>query len=165
MNSQLTQISRKKVSAPMVKIAEYLEPLYYDHILHFGEGKAFQDTRELERFGNVTGYDPYSPIKSHRSLGGCTQYDLGVAIYVFNTLPPVQRNLAFDDLKFLCSEWIIAVRADRVYGEPMFDGVKTKRGTFQKQYNIAQAQREFGGRVIADAPGYVILKGESQWTS
>lgn len=166
MNSALTQISRKKLSAPMVKIAEFLEESEVQglSILHFGEGKAYQDTRELERFGKAEGYDPNSPIKEHRKLSR-TQFDLGVAIYVFNTLPPVQRRVAFDDLKWMVGRWIIAVRADRVYGEPMFDGVKTKRGTFQKQYNIGQAVREFGGTVIADAPGYVILTGESKWTS
>lgn len=166
MNSGLTQIHRKTVSAPMRDIVEYLEsnPPGGEEILHFGEGRAYEDTRVLREFGFVYPYDPNSPQKIKRQVPRFAS-GLGVAVYVFNTLPPIQRRMAFTDLNGLAHEWIIAVRADRVKGEPMFDGVRTTRGTFQKSYTVDQALAEFGGEVIKKTSGYIILKGESSWTS
>lgn len=157
MNSGLTQIHRKTVSAPMREIAERLQA---ESIIHFGEGRAYQDTAALAEIAPTVVYDPNSPQKSKREWPE-TWNDVGVAIYVFNTLPPLQRSYALQDFLSSCDRWYIAVRADKVDGTPLFDGVMTKRGTFQKRYTEAEAVREFGGTVIKKTSTFILLYGTS----
>ena len=159
-SSGKTQIKRTKVSAPMREVVKHLEQ-WPDGgtILHFGEGKSYYDTQELEKFGPVRPYDPNSGKESSRILP-TERLDVGVAIYVFNTLPPFEREEAFKTLKALCEHWIIAVRCDHIAGRLYRDGVITSRGTFQKSYSVQQALDEFGGKgIIKKTNGYILLGG------
>jgi hypothetical protein len=131
MNSEKTQIRRKNVSAPTRWIVEHVN-LNYRFVLHHGEGKAFQDTEAMcDAGGIVYSYDPNTEANDINILLG--QYDIGISNYVFNTLAPYWRELAFSDLMKACQRALIAVRTDRVPGEPVADGVFTQRGTFQTQ--------------------------------
>lgn len=135
-----TAMTRKSVSAPMRYLAQRRGAPYGPmEVLHFGEGKAYEDTKYLTRNGaNVTPYDPNSEHEYTRDASRLDQhYDLGIAIYVFNTLQPAARKNALEKLLRCCSQAIIAVRTDKVHGEPWQDGVFTKRGTFQTQLNVA----------------------------
>lgn len=142
-----TAMTRKSVSAPMKYLAQRRGAPYGPmEVLHFGEGKAYEDTKYLARNGaNVTPYDPNSEHELTRDPGILDQhYDLGIAIYVFNTLKPGERYFAFKQLIDCCDTAIIAVRTDKVKGTPIFfDGVETKRGTFQTQLNANQWLRYF----------------------
>lgn len=134
MNSGATAIARTKVSAPTQWITEHA--YVYGNVLHYGEGKAFHDTAALSalpQVDNVDAYDPNSPDPlKHVIPGGCT-YDYVVSNYVLNTLTPAEREDAFINgfLSGCYSIW--TVRLDKVEGDPIFDGVLTKRGTFQTQ--------------------------------
>lgn len=136
MNSGKTAIARKSVSAPMKYLGKLRGPPYGPmNVLHFGEGKAYEDTKYLKRNGaRVTSYDPNSenPFARDPTLLDL-HYDFGFAIYVFNTLTPHVRTAAFHKLLNCCDRVIIAVRTDKVDGQPYEDGVITKLGTFQTQ--------------------------------
>ena len=144
MNSAKTQITRKTTSAPMRWIVNnfYFSP--FGAVLHFGEGKAFADTtalKDLAQNPHVVAFDPNSPIEYRRDVAILDQwYDVGVSIYVFNTLLPRDRAEAYLDMLLCCERCIIAVRTDKVEGtpHPLTPGVTTKRGTFQTQLNAEQ---------------------------
>lgn len=127
-------MTRTKVSAP----TRFLIDNYYvfGKVLHYGEGRAFHDTAALADLPNVDkvdAYDPNSPDPDKQVMpSGCT-YDHVVSNYVLNTLTPAEREEAFVNgfLKGSYSIW--TVRLDKVAGDPMFDGVLTRRGTFQAQ--------------------------------
>lgn len=134
MNSGATAIARTKVSAPTQWIVDH--EYVYGKVLHYGEGKAFHDTAALAalpQVDKVDAYEPNSPDPTKHILpSGCT-YDFVVSQYVLNTLTPAEREEAFVNgfLKGAYSIW--TVRLDKVDGDPIFDGVLTKRGTFQTQ--------------------------------
>lgn len=136
-----------------------------EYLLHFGEGKAFFDTRLFELNADfVDAYDPYSPDPKKREYPEGTFYDKIVAIYVFNTLPPLSRRNAVNDAMELLSPGgvlIAAVRADKVLGAAHYDGVVTKRDTFQKSYTMAGVLKEFSHyghtKVVYATPGYIIF--------
>jgi hypothetical protein len=136
MNSEKTQIARTKVSAPTQFIVD--NALVFGDVLHFGEGKAFADTSALDALPNVNyvqPYDPNSPDEWKRNdsvLRGCN-YDFSVCNYVLNTLTEIDRRKAFLDAFMSSLYTIFTVRIDKVAGEPLSDGVITKRGTFQTQ--------------------------------
>lgn len=132
--SGATAIARTKVSAPTQWIVDHA--YVWGDVLHFGEGKAFLDTEAIASLPNVDSvyaYDPnsYDPRKRTLPLGCPFHY--AVCNYVLNTLTPAEREDAFIDgfLKSAYSIW--TVRLDKVDGDPVFDGVQTKRGTFQTQ--------------------------------
>ena len=157
MNSEKTQIARKGLSAPMRVILDKYGPLLKGkRILHFGEGKAYEDTLALTTLGPCLAYDPHSKFEYSRDEGLLDfEYDLIVSNYVFNTLPPVERQEAFNKIKH--TPCIITVRADRANGSVFADGVVTSRGTFQKQYTPQEAAREFGGYVLESNSSYVMV--------
>ena len=149
MNSEKTQIARKTVSAPMRWIVNNLYFSPFEDVLHFGEGRAVEDTRLLSNppYGSgplVFAYDPHSPDLWKRDRARINPelqtYAHGVSIYVFNTLLPSERKAAFEDMLGCCENLIIAVRTDKVKGweHPLTPGVITKRGTFQTQLNAEQ---------------------------
>lgn len=149
MNSERTQITRKSPSAPMRWIVNNLYFSPFEDVLHFGEGRAFEDTRALQNppYGSgplVVAYDPNSPVYFKRDAAlidpEVRTYAHGVSIYVFNTLLPAARKAAFEDMMGCCENLIIAVRTDKVNGTPVpgYDGVTTKRGTFQTQLNAGE---------------------------
>jgi hypothetical protein len=129
----------------------------FGDVLHFGEGKAFEDTAALERSGSrVFAYDPGSPdiVKRDRSIIDPSRglYSVGVSIYVFNTLLPLDRLSALRSMLACCQRCVIAVRTDKVAGEAWQDGVITSRNTFQTQLNYG----EWCGWFLAASP---------EWTS
>ena len=152
-----TQRVRNELSAPMRELSKFLEYNEWDSdFIHFGEGKAYLDTMELEKFGKVRPYDPNSSEEHTRTFP--TPRSTGVAIYVFNTLPPLKRERVLLAFKNLCLDsWFIAVRCDPIAGTPHEDGVTTSRGTFQKSYSEKEALAEFGGKVIKKTRGYILL--------
>lgn len=144
MNSAKTQITRKTTSAPMRWIVNnfYFSP--FDPVLHFGEGKAFQDTELLRHppYGSgpeVVAFDPNSPDEWKRDRAILDQeYFVGVSVYVFNTLTHFDRRAAYLDMLGCCEHLLIAVRTDKVNGIPHADGVITSRNTFQTQLGAGQ---------------------------
>lgn len=133
-----TQIARKDVSVPTRWIVNNVK--LSGSVLHFGEGKAFQDTERIRQQSlvtNVVGYDPNSPIPEHRVLPH-EDFDYGVSNYVFNVLPNSERWLALHDLMDSVVEAIVSVRLDKVKGQPFQDGVITSIGTFQTQLTAAE---------------------------
>ncbi len=142
MNSEKTMMTRKAVSAPMRWIIGHID-LNDKFILHYGEGKAFEDTRVLSAFSGsfVATYDPHTESNDPSVLD--VDYDVGVSNYVFNTLLPKDRNEAFYDMLACCNRCLISVRTDPVSGLPHADGVITQRGTFQTQLGTGQWMRYF----------------------
>jgi len=155
-----TQRVRNELSTPMRELSKFLEwKDWKADFIHFGEGKAYLDTVELEKFGQVRPYDPNSASSLTRTFP--TPRKTGVAIYVFNTLPPLKREQALWTFKNLCLEsWFIAVRCDPIAGTLYEDGVITGIGTFQKSYSEKEALAEFGGKVIKKTRGYILLGGD-----
>lgn len=139
MNSEKTQIARRYTTAPTRWLLEHVD-FVYKSVLHHGEGKAFPDTRALAEAGALV--RPYEPASSDLSYTAHwpegESFDIAVSNYVFNTLAPYWRELAFNDLMGVCQSALIAVRTDRVPGERAADGVMTQRGTFQTQLNKEQ---------------------------
>ncbi len=171
-NTDKTQITRIATSAP----ARFIHETGMDkceYLLHFGEGKAFFDTNLFKLHADfVDAYDPYSPDASRRVFPKDEYFERVVAIYVFNTLAPLDRDAAINDAMSLVDtdgELIVAVRADKIVGAAYWDGVVTKRGTFQKSYTMAEVKKEFGkyGRVRIEAAnaGFILftLTKEDQW--
>lgn len=157
MNSERTQIKRKQVSAPTRWIIGHID-LNDKFILHYGEGKAFEDTRVLSAFSGsfVATYDPHTEANDPSVLD--VQYDVGISNYVFNTLLPATRAKAFSDMLACCKRCIIAVRTDKVNGSPVlgYDGVTTSRDTFQTQLS-ADAWVEWFERMSPDRTSVEVL--------
>jgi hypothetical protein len=173
MNSAKTQMPRKNVSAPMRWIVNNLYFSPFEDVLHFGEGKAFEDTRLLSNppYGSgplVFAYDPNSPDVYKRDRQRINPefitYAHGVSIYVFNTLLPSERKAAFEDLMGCCENLIIAVRTDKVKGSPAlgYDGVTTKRGTFQTQLD-AGAWMEWFKRMSPEGTSVTLLQSNGSY--
>lgn len=166
-------MSRQSVSAPMRWIVNNLYFSPFEDVLHFGEGKAFEDTKVLSNppYGSgplVWAYDPYSPdvYKRDRLLidPEFRTYAHGVSIYVFNTLLPKEREEAFRDMLACCENLIIAVRTDRVEGtpHPLTPGVTTKRGTFQTQLDAGQWMEWFK-RVSPEGTSVTLLQSNGSY--
>lgn len=150
MNSEKTQIHRRYTTAPTRWLLEHVDFSSYKTMLHFGEGRAFPDTRAFEQQRlSVWAFDPGSPDEWKRDRAIINPsfglYDFGVSNYVFNTLLPKDRDEAFYDMLACCNRCYIAVRTDRVPGHPhpLTPGVITQRGTFQTQLNAEQWQAWF----------------------
>lgn len=139
MNSGTTAIARKTVSAPTRWLCE--NHYVYGDVLHFGEGKAYQDTAALEALPNINevyAYDPNSVDEWKRTLPIGCRFGFTVCNYVLNTLMPMEREQAFIDA-FLKSVYaIFTVRISKVEGQPWADGVITSRGTFQTQLSAEE---------------------------
>lgn len=145
-NTQNTQISRQATSVPAREIhAMGLGKCEY--LLHYGEGKAFLDTQLFQESADfVDVFDPYSPDPLKRIYPGYETYEKIVAIYVFNTLPPLDRRDAVEDAMRLLNtggQLIAAVRADTILGAATWDGVMTKKWTFQKSYTYQDVCKEY----------------------
>ena len=173
MNSAKTQITRKNVSAPMRWIVNNLYFSPFEDVLHFGEGKAFADTEALRLplYGSgpyVMAFDPNSPHvwKRDRTIINPEFYTYahGVSIYVFNTLTHFDRKAAFEDMMRCCDNLIIAVRTDKVNGTPVlgYDGVTTKRGTFQTQLDTG-AWTEWFKRVSPEGTSVTLLQSNGSY--
>ncbi len=164
MNSEKTMMLRKTPSAPMRWVSDNLDYSYSDwNVLHFGEGKAFPDSAEMARMGfAVTSYDPnsmHSTVRDPEVIDPSLHiYDIGFSFYVFNTLLPATRAYAFDQMQSCCKRCIIAVRTDKVNGTPVlgYDGVTTKRGTFQTQLDTG-AWMEWFKRVSPEGTSVSLL--------
>jgi len=146
-----TQMARHDVSAPLRALVDndrfigYVDD--FTTCLHFGEGKALMDTVYLNkvfRYGLVTPYDPYSDSPVRRDESRLNHwYDVGIAVYVFNVLPPDEREYAYQQFVSCCYRAYFALRTDKIAGEPYKDGVITKHNTFQKSYTVESAEDEF----------------------
>lgn len=171
MNSERTQIARKGLTAPMRWILDndWL-PHGGNFALHHGVGKAHEDTKLLKDYClNTLEYDPNVPGVDDDDVLMSYEYNNIYSIYVFNTLPPKERERAFKDMiDCLCDGGValIAVRTDFVKGAECEDGVVTKRGTFQTQLNkygwqwwfSSRAGTGFMSTVLTSKPGYAIIK-------
>ena len=171
MNSERTQIARKDVTAPMryLKDNDWM-PNGANFVLHHGVGKAKADTDLLREHCLLTfQYDPNVPGIDDDSVLMPYEYNSIYSIYVFNTLPPIERMRAFKEMiNCLCEggHAYVAVRTDKVQGTESEDGVVTKRGTFQTQLNkddwhwwfSSRAGIGFMSTVLTSKPGYAIIK-------
>lgn len=163
--SKKTQIARTEVSAPtrwlLENAAQYIRGR---RIVNFGEGKAFADTRELGILSGKEpfGYDPNSPMESHRVPPPEGVFDACVSNYVFNTLAPVARRIAFQDMLRYAPVGFVSVRKDKIKGKPAFDGVITSRGTFQKSYTDGSFRKDFIEysriRLLVATPGFLLYR-------
>lgn len=166
MNSERTQITRKTTSAPMRWIIKNVEFSPFENVLHFGEGRAFEDSHALAHGGPlVKAFDPNSPHVWKRDVAILDQeYDVGVSVYVFNALEPMARRQAFLDMLGCCENLIVAVRTDKVEGKkPLgMDGVVTKRNTFQTQLS-ADAWREWFLRMSPEGTSVEVLHKTSAY--
>jgi len=163
-HSAKTMIARHKISTPTRWITNILNPRNLN-ILHYGEGKALCDTTVLETGGNqVTPYDPNTDKNDPTVLE--QSYDLAVSNYVFNTLPPAERTRAYHRMMLACQTALISVRTDHINGTPAYDGVITKRQTFQTSKTGPQWVEWFNQasipfwtcQTIFDGNHFVILK-------
>lgn len=156
--SKKTQIHRKVASAP-VRYLVSTGILNDKTVLYHGEGR---DQAGTELIGNVVlsvnAYDPYSPNEHTRNKSHLLQsYEIGLSVYVFNTLPRAERAKAYQELRDCSEAQLIVLRTDKIAGTPFEDGVITSRGTFQKSYTPLEAEIEFGGRAIYSNSNYVVL--------
>jgi len=162
VNSNKTQIHRKRISRPMLWLVNNVRVFENARVLHFGEGRAFLDTQALiDEGAYVTAYDPYSPAPAQRDdVVIYNYYDYVIAVYVFNALEPGERIQAYSD--FITAKMggvgYIALRTDKIAGVPYEDGVITQKYTFQKSYTPESAVEEFGGKVIHKGSGFLILE-------
>lgn len=133
-----TAIVRRNTTLPLrTWVAESYDPLFFKtrSVLHFGAGKAFLDDEWLQHVSkSFARFDP-----NHGSSQGWDQrtYDVVICTYVLNTLPPTMRERVWDRLREMLSPRgvvLVAVRGDKAKGTPDEDGVRTSRGTFQKQF-------------------------------
>ncbi len=163
-NTDKTQITRIATSAPARFIHENgMDKCEY--LLHYGEGKAFQDTKLFREHADfVSVYDPYSPHPANRVFPENSLVEKVIAIYVFNTLPPKERKEAVEKAMSLLDpggQLIAAVRADKILGAAHYDGVVTKRDTFQKSYTMAGVEKEYSqyGQVHINYanPGFILF--------
>jgi len=79
-------------------------------------------------------------------------------------LPPKERKAAVEEAMSLLDpggQLIAAVRADTILGAAHFDGVRTKRDTFQKSYTMAEVEKEYSQygqvRVNYANPGFILF--------
>ena len=156
--SQKTQISRKVASAP-VRFLVSTGILKDKIVLYHGEGQDQAGTELMESVAlSVNAYDPYSPNEYTRKKSNLMQvYELGLSVYVFNTLPRDARMEAYQELRDCSESQLIVLRSDKIHGTPYEDGAITKRGTFQKRYTPLEAEIEFGGRAIYSNSSYIVL--------
>ena len=138
MNSGATAIARTKVSVPTQYLIDH--NYLYGHVLHFGEGKAYQDTEAMLQVPGVSSVTPYDPNSEHveRRTYDRTQYfNVVVCNYVLNTLPAVDRVEALLEVYRAGTVAYIAVRTDKVKVVGHADGVITSKNTFQTQLTAA----------------------------
>lgn len=164
LNSDKTAITRKKPSAPAQWIHDhYLLP---EKVINWGEGKAYHDSVLL----NAEGYDPNS-LFSDNQYRSDSWYDLGVCIYVLNTLLPDERADCLEEVMVCCDRALFAVRTDtkNLEGTKRADGVVTSWDTFQAQLTPQEWKRwiedvlawpgiTFDVSVLHRGSGYAILE-------
>ena len=171
-----TAIARTTVSRPTAWLVDKSNKLFglskNSKILHYGSGRASQDTKKLQSAGNVDEYDVnYAPDKS---VVGNADYDVVVSNYVLNVLPPALRKKAIREIGQSLNKSgkaFIAVRGhgDTIRGKAEYDGLRTSTGSFQKTFSrqdIVDALKPFfknvsvikgtdkSGTVIVEVSGY-----------
>ena len=93
----------------------------------------------LSVHGPVKVYDPHGypeyEARNWRAMDPTqSHYDLGVSIYVLNTLIPPVRETVLKEVMDVCDVAVFAVRTDKIKSnDPWMDGVITRRNTFQTQ--------------------------------
>lgn len=128
-------------------------------VLHYGEGRAYQDTDALQdRAFLVDVYEP-DPAegedwKADHPVGA--QYQFVVSVYVLNVLTPDTRESVIHDMRGYGLKAYAAVRTDKIKGVPMYDGVLTRAGTFQKSFSLVDANRL--GKVLTWNPAFAIVE-------
>ena len=156
MDSGKTAIARTKVSAPTQWLIDNYG--FYGKILHFGEGKAYQDTqalRDLPGVDSVEAYDPNSAHLHKRVLPPVgAGFDYVVCNYVLNVLPEEDRSAALVAAFGRGLYNIFTVRLDKVEGKPYDDGVITSKGTFQSQLDEYE-WFDWIARTLLDRFGYL----------
>jgi len=173
MNTQRTQMARTGLSAPLRYVLQNgFGPGPSDEVLHFGEGKALEDTVALRDVAELTwAYDPHGLddfVSNPKNIE--TDYDWVYSGYVFNTLTEIDRVGAFHSMMNTVKTGglaYIAVRTDNVDGIAHEDGVITTRETFQAQRDSVSWQhwfaRELDSRkyivtVLTKQRGYCIIR-------
>ena len=149
MNTERTQMARTGLSAPLRYILQNgYGPTKSQDVLHFGEGKALEDTIALRDNAPMTwAYDPHGLdeyVRDEQLL--YSEYDWVYSGYVFNTLTEYDRVGAFHNMMNCVAPGgvaYIAVRTDKVDGIAHEDGVITTRETFQAQRDSIAWQHWF----------------------
>ena len=150
----ITARPRNAVSAPMRHI---LPLMLGKSVLHYGEGKAFLDTQALQDRGyDVSVYEPFGPDPLKWEVKEGALFDTVVSVYVLNSIVPGVRKNVIEHMLMLGNRVIAAVRTDKINGSPYEDGVRTKRGTFQKQFKKDDLEKL--GDIIGRGSGYAIVE-------
>lgn len=126
----LTAMSRNALSRPM-RLALEAGAIGETH-LDYGCGRG-DDVMRLRQAGYaVQGYDPHYMPKEPQG-----PFESVSLIYVLNVIEdPREREHSLHAAWELASDrLILAVRCDKVKGEPFSDGVITSRRTFQKTFS------------------------------
>ncbi|MDA0146452.1 hypothetical protein OCT63_19685 [Vibrio sp. RW] len=139
--SAKTSIARRSVSAPLKQFLAQYSHLVSGSTLNYAKGreKVSLDTEALKAITGVCQEYDYT-FANNIDILNCS-YNTVYCGYCTNTLPPLPRAQVWETLARLCSKekGIVVVSArsntDRgIVGEPCFDGVRTKLGTYQIGY-------------------------------
>jgi DNA phosphorothioation-associated putative methyltransferase len=151
-NSHKTAMTRKKISRPMGKLLDW--SLFHEPLgthLDYGCGKG------ADILHGSVGFDPY--YRPDKPQG---QFNTVTCFYVLNVVDAPTRKAILEELFEYSSNLIaIAVRTDKIKGEPHLDGVLTAKKTFQKQFTHEELLDLVKGLqvdVVHQEKGFVILK-------
>jgi len=131
---------RKTASLPIRLITRKAE--LQGVILHFGCGKDQAGTGLLNAQSGVVVAMEYDPNYVDYPEVLEDQYDIVIANYVLNVLPPKERKKAIKQIRSCMKKKGVAyitVRSHKdtkICGKPEFDGVRTSIRTFQKGYTL-----------------------------
>lgn len=91
-------IKRKKPALPLRYLFDNDLINHDDSILHFGCGNDHEGTKLLEKFGNVSEYDPGIEKKCDKRIL-LKKYDTIISCYVLNCIPAEKRKTVLKDIK------------------------------------------------------------------
>ncbi len=140
MKRHLTAMTRTKLSKPARIAFEQglIQP--EDRLLDYGCGRGSDVKLLLERGVDAVGFDPYYfPETDCSGL-----WDVVMLNYVLNVIDNLEeRRQTLRRVWDLCHGiLLVSVRTDRekIKGEAFGDGVKTRRGTFQKFFSLHEIE-------------------------
>lgn len=147
-----TAMQRIGPSAPLKYFLQH--NLVTGSILDYGCGKG-ADVRHLLAQGyQAVGWDPNFP--STKPAG---KYDTVLCTFVLNVLLPEERQKVIAHVKNLTKgKAIFTVRSwlDGIKGTPIHDGFLTRKGTFQKPFDVLDLQKELGEAAIIHKGRFII---------
>ena len=140
MKRHLTAMTRTKLSKPARLALEQGLIQAGDKLLDYGCGKGSDVASLVQKGIDAVGFDPYFFPTTDRS----GIWDVVMLNYVLNVIEDIEeRGQTLKRVWDLCNGiLLVAVRTDKekVKGEVFGDGVRTKRGTFQKLFSLQEIE-------------------------